>query len=1539
MTDTPETPPAPDREPFGVVGIGASAGGLESLEQFFDQLPADPGMAFVVVQHLSPDFRSMMSELLSRHCVMPVCVAEDGVEVEPDRVYLLPPRKEITIERGRLCLADKDPARTLTLPIDRFFRSLAVDRGPAAVAVVLSGSGSDGSRGAREIKRAGGRVLAETPESAKFDGMPLSTLATGLVDYSGAPPDLARYLLGQVVPSADPDDEPVDEPPTERVLRLLRRQFGLDFSQYKRSTVGRRIARRMALREIEHVEDYLEQLRADPDEPGQLYQDLLIGVTRFFRDPEAFEAVEQRVIPELLSRTAEDEEIRVWVAGCATGEEAYSLAILLFEGLSARDRAINFKILATDVHRTSLEHGSTGIYREAQLEHVDPRRRRRFFSKGPGGFQVSQDLRQRIVFAPHNVTADAPFTRMHLITCRNLLIYLEPEAQKTVISLFHFGLVSGGVLFLGSSETTGAFAPEFDVLDEHWKLYRKRRDVRLLDPMRLPIARKTLGVAARQLAPLRPSAPDPQLLSIYDRLLDRYMPPGFLVGEDRHLVDSFGGAERHLQVSRRRPTTQILDMLEGDLRTVVAGALQRVFGGGGAVRYAGVPAPVPGGMTRVSLSAEAFTSPRTGVRHALITLEDEQRPAPEPAEATERSLAAIDADEVSEERMSMLESELAYTRETLQAAVEEQQTSNEELQATNEELVASNEELQSTNEELHSVNEELYTVNGEYQKKIIELRELNDDMQHLLEGTDIGTLFLDRRLCIRKFTPSIAGVFHIRAEDVGRDITDFSHDLERSGLFDEIRRVLAEGVVIEDEVQDRHGTTFFLRILPYRPSPDARDVDPEGQGSGARRDGSDGMIGASDDTRSGTRDDMQRAIAGAPDPAADDTLHAITGGLAPIHGRRPLRTPGEPRADRVVGVMLSLTDISALDHARARINQLSAIVESSDDAIIGKDLDGIITSWNRGAQRLYGYTPEEAIGRDIAMLAPPGYEAQIAEFTEAIRRGERIMHVETVRAHQDGTLLDVSVTISPIYDRDGCIVGASAIARDISALKRAQREVEAREAHIRLLLDSTAEAIYGIDPDGICTFCNPACARLLGYDSADDLIGRRMHALVHHSRADGNPYPEEECPIYSVLHTGEGTHSADEVLYRADGSCFPAEYWSYPIGRNGDFEGAVVTFLDITERKQATREIRLAAERREQFLAMLSHELRNPLAAVLSATRLIQAAPDDGAAQAKARQVIERQSKHMARLLDDLLDVSRITRGGIELRTEAVDLRESVQLAIEASTPLLDAREIDLRVDLPDDPLPVRGDRARLQQIVSNLLTNAARYSPVGTRVDLRARCDDERVELLVEDGGYGIAPELLPQIFDLFVQTEQGLDRSEGGLGVGLALVRKLVELHGGEVLAHSDGADRGSAFRVTLPRHAPGLPTAEPSRPPAGTGRQRVVLVEDQADAREMLKAVLEAMGFEVFEASDGEQAIATIARVRPDVALVDIGLPVIDGFEVARRLRAKPELDDVLLVALTGYGTEDDIEAARAAGFGEHLTKPADPKQIEEIIARRT
>jgi two-component system, chemotaxis family, CheB/CheR fusion protein len=1463
-----ERQPPVATQDFHVVGVGASAGGLESLERLFSRLAPDTGMAFVVLQHLSPDFKTLMDELLARRTSMPVHLADHDVEVAPNTVYLLPPNKEMIIKGRRLLLSDKEPRQGLALPIDVFLRSLAQDVGERAIAVILSGSGSDGSRGIQEVHRAGGLVFCESSDTAKFTGMPTSALKTGVVDQSLSPEDIAAVISGIGKPSlAHEPSRPVPRLGVDAVLQLLHDEYGIDFSHYKATTVERRIERRLSLNRSLNLEAYLEQLRTDPRELNSLYEDLLIGVTRFFRDDDAFSVLAERVIGELVERSAPNEQIRVWVPGCATGQEAYSMAMLLFEALTSRDRPVNVKILASDVHKASLTYASAGLYPEEQLAGISQTRMDRFFTRKPAGFQISQDLRDLIVFCPHNLLRDAPFTRMDMISCRNLLIYFQPHAQKTVLTLFHFCLKPRGVLFLGSSESPGGLVDEFDVIDEHAKIFRKRRDIALPRDLKLPLARP--GAPPRLYPPPTAANANAGLLTLYDRLLDQFMPAGFLVQADGELVDTFGGAETLLKPKPRRPSQNILEMLSDDLRTLVSGTIHRLRRDVTPVRFTNVR--VEGLDKPVAVAATPVADASGTLTHAFIAIHQDGVRAD--GVGTAAAPATTTYEDVAQTHTTALLSELAFTKENLQATIQELETTNEELQATNEELMASNEELQSTNEELHSVNEELYTVNAEYQKKNAELQELNDDFEHLLDRTDVGTMFLDRDLCIRKFTPRIADTFDILPQDIGRPLRTFHHRLTHDTLLQDVERVSRDGVTVETQTWDDRGRCYFLRILRYR----ARRPEP------------------------------QHAIATAVD--------------------RPLASDG---------VVITLTEISALEQARSKLAELSAIVKSSDDAIIGHSLDGTVTSWNAGATRLFGHDEVEAVGQHVSALYPVALRANLERFIKKIKEGAPVDRLDTIETMASGRT-EVSVTFSPIRDGAGKAVGVSAIARDITALVSARRELSEREERIRLLLDSTAEAIYGIDLSGVCTFCNVACARMVGADSPAALIGRQVHSLIHHSHPDGSPYPAERSPIYDAMRNHVEAHVDSEVIWRLDGTHFPAEYWAHPIHRDGQVLGAVITFIDITERKRAEREIQEGVRRREQFLAMLSHELRNPLSAVLNAAELLRMPGTDIGIQDRAANVIARQGRHMARLLDDLLDVSRITRGRITLHRELVDLREASRAALESAAPLVQERKITLVVSLPEQPLVVDGDPARLQQIQANLLSNAVKYSPPGSTVHFTVSRDRNEAVVRVRDRGRGIEPEVLPRIFELFVQGQQSIERPEGGLGIGLTLLRALVDLHGGHVSASSDGRDRGSEFVVRLPL-ARAAATAMPGGQAAPARAVRtVVVVEDQDDARQMLSMLLESRGLEVSVAADGIDGAELIERLQPDLALVDLGLPRLDGYSVARRVRAANP--HVCLVALTGYGQDADVRAALEAGFDEHLTKPADPDQLDAVLTGRS
>jgi len=833
-----EPPPSLDigrlsRPPRLIVAVGASAGGLESLERLFAQVPSDTGFAFVVIQHLSPHHKTMMVELLARRTGLDVRAASHGVMVRRDTVHLMPPGKRMTIADGRLVLEDQGGDHP-HLPIDRFFASLAADAGHRTVAVVLSGTGADGSRGIADVKSLGGLVLAETEVTAAFSGMPDNAVASGYVDYSLAPEEMIEILQAHVRQLAATAEEDANAPArgTGRVLELLHERYAIDFTQYKSATIGRRIERRAELFDAAgDLDGYIANLAEDADELDALYHDLLIGVTRFFRDEACFEKLELDVLPRLFARLPPDRGFRAWVAGCATGEEAYTVAMLVREQIETSGHPLEAKIFATDLHQGALARASLGVYTAEQLEHVSERRRQRHFEPCEGGYRLVDAVRQYVVFARHDVLGDAPFTRLDLVTCRNLLIYFELPAQQKALRLFHFSLRIDGVLMLGPSESLGRLAEEFAVVDETRRLYRKTRDRRLPDdvrfdpPVLMPaqsLVRDGRGGGA-SLAPAAPAtrgSADTRLLEVYDALLDRSMPPSVLIDQEENVVDSYAGAAHYLHYRSRRPDRNVFAALDTPANTELRQAARRA-------RLSGEVSVVAGATLRTSdgrnvecdVRVEPVTTGAGLIEHVLLSFGEREPPARDavPVHVVNAAVATDPDAGTGSPGVDprALREEIETLRHRLQQTAELAETSREELQATNEELVASNEELQSSNEELNSVNEELHTVNSEYQGKIAELRELNEDMQHLLASTDIGTVFLDRELRVRRFTSGIQRAYDLTQGDVGRSIESFSHRLVIDGLIERFGEVMQSGRTFEREVRDRDGGALLLRILPY----------------------------------------------------------------------------------------------------------------------------------------------------------------------------------------------------------------------------------------------------------------------------------------------------------------------------------------------------------------------------------------------------------------------------------------------------------------------------------------------------------------------------------------------------------------------------------------------------------------------------------------------------------------------------------------------------------------------------------------------------
>ena len=983
--------PQPPAAAFPVVGIGASAGGLAAFEAVFAGMPAgaDPGMAFVLVQHLAPDHKSMLTELVRRYTRMQTFEVTDGMVVQPDCVYIIPPNHNMALLGGVLHLLDAPEPRALRLPVDFFFQSLAADLHERAIGIVLSGTGSDGTAGLRAIKAGGGLTLAQTPASTDFDGMPRSALAAGLVDFELAPGlmparVIAHCSLGRAASAPPPDTESDSDSDALRsdkdlgkVFVLLRAQTGHDFSQYKPSTIHRRIDRRMAVHRITTLADYIRYLQRSPAEIEALFFDMLIGVTQFFRDPAAFAALEQQVIGRLFEGKAEGAAIRVWVPACSSGEEAYSIAILLAERADALRAGCTLQVFATDIDPRAIAVARIGLYPASIAADIGPDRLARHFAADPaGGYRVHKRIRDLMVFSEQDLIKDPPFSRLDLISCRNLLIYLGVDLQHKLVPLFHYALNPRGWLFLGTSEGVGDSDALFTVADRTAKLYQRSDDLPRLHPGRrgrtLPPV-WPLDPPLETALPLRASAARPAgaapklpLRELTEQaLLQLVVPTGALVNRDGDLLYLHGRTGLFLEPAPGEAgASNILAMARDGLRPGLDRALKQAVASGKPARAAGLRVISNGQPTLVDVTVRAMpSSPKAPLAEPLYLVLLEPAAAPPTADPAERKpveAASLDTALTlpeAEARIAALTEELQVRDEHLRVSLEELAQLNQELKAFNEEMQSVNEEMQSTNEELEtskeelqSTNEELATVNAELQGKVVDLARSNNDINNLLAGTGIGTVFVDKQLRVLGFTPSAAQIVNLLPSDVGRPLAHFKSNLIGYDSLDaDLRKVLDTLEHRSIEVRTSDGLSYTMRLQPYR------------------------------------------------------TLDNVVEGAAVT--------------------FVDITDMkrneAELQRANTELQRLAVVVRDASDAITVLDLEGRTLAWNPAAERLYGWTEAEALQLTLADRIPPALrEVSLARQVQ-LSKAEVLQPYRTLRLCKSGAALEVDVIASALVDAQG----------------------------------------------------------------------------------------------------------------------------------------------------------------------------------------------------------------------------------------------------------------------------------------------------------------------------------------------------------------------------------------------------------------------------------------------------------------------------------------------------------------------------------------
>jgi len=1350
-----------------IVGIGASAGGIDAVTQLLRRLPADTGLSFVVIQHLAPRRPSQLSAVLGRSTVMPVVEAENGMRPEADHVYVIPPGVEMALRDRRLVVGAPERRRKTPSSIDLFLRSLAEEERGRAIGVLLSGTGSDGTDGLRAIRAEGGITLVEDPTTARFPAMPESAIAAGAADrvlsldaLAGELVELSRASLlrygddrAEPGPLAGEADQLLAE-----IFALVRGASGVDFSEYKATSFRRRLARRMLLRRVASIPAYLDLLRAEPAEVTALGRDVLVHVTEFFRDPDAFDFLAREVIPKIVARHQDGSPIRVWVPGCSTGEEAYSIAICLLEALGDDVDRIPVQVFATDLSPEMIERARAGAYPDSATRGLGAKRAHRFFNRTEAGYSIGKAVRSKCVFVRHDLTRDPPFARLDLISCRNVLIYFSAGLQRRVIPLFHHCLNPGGILLLGHAEAIGGFKSLFSIVDKTHKVFARVGASRSLatPPM---WERTTDGASpgARSAVPFAAADAQRQAESM---ILNRYAPPGALVDAQLDVIHLRGDTAPFLELGPGHPDLGLLKLARPALRPVLRAAVERARKDMVVVRRDGVKLRDGDRVLRVAV--EVIPVAAGPDSHFLVLFEHDDA-----SQGRRANRGQAFGRRSAQSEIQRLREEAEATRDYLQSLLDERQRMHDEVTATNEELIASNEEMQSTNEELESAkeelqsaNEELTTVNDELQVRNQELDQLNGDLMNLLASVDLPIVIVSGDRRVRRFTPGAKALMNLIPSDIGRPLDDIKLNVDVDSLDDHISEVLATLLVKEMEVVDRAGRWHRMQIRPYR------TVD-----------------------------------------------------------------------GKLDGAVISLTDIDVLKQAAgsatAALDQMSAILHTIRVPLVVLDERFAVRSANPAYYEAYGADPGSTIGRvwfdtcDCAWDSPPLRTA----LTSAVAGGG--------------------------------------------------------DAALEIVLD-----------------CPLGSARTIAV-SASVL------------RWAGEP------PV--ILITSVDVTERIRLLHRAEEA-----------------------------RSQAVR----ASQAKDVFLATLSHELRGPLHTIaLHADLLVAGAAASADRALGAAQVIARSAEALERIIGDLLDVSSIIAGKISLKRKPVDLQVVVGAAIDAIRDTATRKRIDVTFEADPEVAPIVGDETRLLQVVGNLVGNAVKFTPAGGQVVVELEQIDSVARIRVTDSGKGIPSDFLPHVFDRFAQAESSNIRTHGGLGLGLAIVRDLVRLHGGSVRADSDGPGTGASFTVDLPRDGRRVAHAatdgfdedtDPSghhlvafgdRSPGELAGVRILMVDDDAGSREVVSEMLHLHGAEVCAVPSAAAAMTSLGEFMPDVLLCDIAMPTEDGYSLIRRIRALPadKGGQVPAVAVTALATRDDRKRALAAGFQLHVVKPAPIAVLCDAVQR--
>ncbi|MFL6715120.1 MAG: CheR family methyltransferase [Burkholderiaceae bacterium] len=1330
-------------------------------------MPAQNGMAFVIVLHLSPEHESNLAGILQTHTRMPVTAVNESVAIQPNHVYVISPNQNLIFDDGQLHTAVAVRPYGRHVAVDEFLRSLAEVHRERAVAIILSGADSDGAVGVTRIKATGGVAIAQLPEDAEHDSMPCCAIDSGAIDWILPASEMPQKLLELVSNAAviqlpathlDGSERAIASPlmlnlPEEQALQhifaILQQHTGHSFHHYKRATVLRRLERRLQVNRLPDLPAYQHFLTEHPEEVPKLLQDMLIGVTNFFRDRRAFDTLEREIIPRIFHQANTAEPLRAWSVGCATGEEAYSIAMLFAEQNTSGPKSQAVQVFASDIDQHAIDTARRGLYPQSIEVDVIPSRLHQHFTKEDKRYRIKREIREMVTFSAHNVLHDPPFSKINLIVCRNLLIYLNRDIQKKVFEILHYALYPNGYLFLGNAETADVASDLFTLVDVKDKIYRA-----------LPTKSSFINVVPEPgiRNPLQRAVPlpkeelsQPGIISdpMQWRLLERFNIAGVIIDDKDAILYATTAGGAFLRYPSGEPTRNILAVVDPALRLELQTGLFHATQSRQNVTTRYIPSSRNNERSVVRIRIQPGKTEHNSSFPILLLFEEEP---------DTKQLAVMPDAAGQNEVVSLLQQELQHTREELQSAVsqyatalENAKSANEEMQSFNEELRSATEELETSKEELQSINEELTTVNVELKLKVDETAKAHDDLKNFVAATGIATIFIDRARHIRSYTKPSLRLFNLIANDIGRPLADITCQLDYPEIEKDIAGVFDHLQPVEREVPGKQGEWYIARLLPYRTA-----------------------------------------------------------------------------EDYIAGLVLCFIDISKRKAAEERLlhsEQRMRLVAAStkDYAIATLDKEGLVTSWNAGAERLFGYTEQEMLGRSPVILFQPEDQAK-GQYQNELRQAHEAGRAEDERWHMR---------------KDGSLVYCSGITSVLTE--------DAMQGYVKICRDMT-----------------------------------------------GSKWMQ------------------DQQAARLE--------W------------------EKRERVRAEEAARL----RDEFFAVLSHELKQPLNLIQLSAEMLSRVPEATTQPiiANSAKTIKKMVESQARIIDDLMDLSRLHTGKLALTRTVVNFTDVVARVVGMMQEQARQSQIALTLDPLSEIMTVYGDGLRLEQVVWNLLSNALKFTSAHGKIRVRLFLEGAVVCLEVADSGKGIGPEFLPHIFDMFRQGDTGTTRQYGGMGIGLALVKQLVHSHDGHVEAHSDGVGHGAQFRVFLPLVAERSESSLPATPNrTDLSGKRILLVDDTVQTLESLGELLALESAHVTTAASGEEAIrrAHAAGEPFDLIISDIGMPGMDGYMLLKELRGIKTTASTPAIALSGFARPKDIERALQAGFQAHVPKPVVFNQFVALAGR--